>query len=127
MAARNLVAAAAQELARGLSTGLAVYAGSSCPACAPSLSCPACPACVCAASDPFARTSPLSEPLRGFAVFFEILLVLASVFAAGVYVGDHYRFLAPSAARTAASPPRRGSAVMPEAIGFRGGWGASSD
>ena len=127
MAARGLVAAAAQELARGLSTGLPVYAGSSCPACAPSLSCPACPSCVCAAPESLLRTSPLSEPLRGFAVFFEILLVLVSVFAAGVYVGDRYRILAPAGATRPAPSRRRVGGSAPEALGFKGAWGASGE
>lgn len=51
------------ELVRGLSTALAVHAGRvSCPACAPSVTCPSCPSLTCS---PGSVAAPVSAEVSG--------------------------------------------------------------
>ena len=77
------------ELARGLSTGAVVLAGSPrCPACQPTLSCeapPRCPDCVCYAGE----RGSLTEPPGSVSVFL-LTLVVILVFVSGGLIGYIY-------------------------------------
>ena len=74
---------AVTELARGVSTGLVIRAGLSCPECAPVLTCPACPDCVCTHAGRVSRERvPCSEGPWAAWIFL-VCLVGAACFLAG--------------------------------------------
>ena len=102
----SVIASAAQEIARGVSTGLTVAAASQCPAC--SLSCapaPLCPDCVCEGRHRVAQPCEVG-PSLSVLIAVGLWLVLLGA-AAGFYLGLRCR--APATGRSAlADRPSRG-------------------
>ena len=86
---QDALRSALAELARGLSTGAVVLAGSPrCPACQPTLSCeapPRCPDCVCYAGE----RGSLASPPSAISVFL-LSLVIVLVFVSGGLIGYIY-------------------------------------
>ena len=77
-----LARGAASEIARGFSTGIAVWASRSDCVCAPTLQCPLCPDCHCVGGLTRASDSPLLW--THWAIFgLAVLLALLTGFAAG--------------------------------------------
>lgn len=81
-----VVRSAVGELARGLSTGLVVLAGSNCPSCScdPSLVCAPCPDCACYGSE---RVHAGPAPAVGAAGLVISIVGLFVVSIAGVHFG----------------------------------------
>ena len=74
---------AVTELARGVSTGLVLRAGLSCPECAPVLTCPACPDCVCTHAGRVSRERPACSEGSSLVWLILVCLVGAACFLAG--------------------------------------------